>query len=65
MEEELKGCVVFTEGYADLRDKIRYYLAHEDERRAIAQKGYEYVTGRSQSAASLAERLYTYLKEVC
>lgn len=62
--KELKGKVVFTEGYDDLRDKIRYYLEHEDERREIAERGYEYVTSESRSAKILAERVLTYIKEV-
>lgn len=65
MEDELRGKVVFTEGYDDLADKIKYYLAHEDERRAIAEKGYNYAVKESQSAASVSERLFTYLKELC
>ena len=32
-----------TTGGRDLSEKIRYYLDHEDERLAIAQRGYEYV----------------------
>ena len=65
MEEELRGKVVFTNGYDDLTDKIKYYLAHDDERRAIAEKGYNYAVNESQSAASVALRLFTYLEELC
>ncbi len=33
--------VVIVENESDLIEKMRYYLAHEDERRAIANAGYE------------------------
>ena len=65
MEEELKDKLVFTDGYNDLTEKIKYYLVHEEERREIAEKGYEYVMTTSQSAASWAERLSAYLEEIC
>jgi len=29
-----------------LREKIKYYLAHDEERRAIARQGFEEVTAR-------------------
>ena len=32
---------VFYDSRQDLMDKIEYYLLHEDERQAIAQRGYE------------------------
>lgn len=31
------------ESYQDLLDKVHYYLEHEEERRAIARRGYEKV----------------------
>ena len=65
MEEELRGKVVFTDGYEDLSEKIKYYLAHKDERQAIAEKGYNYAVKESQSAASVAGRLLAYLEELC
>lgn len=33
--------VVCFDGISELTEKIKYYLAHEDERAAIAQRGYE------------------------
>jgi spore maturation protein CgeB len=33
--------IVCFDGIADLTEKIKYYLAHEDERNAIALRGYE------------------------
>jgi spore maturation protein CgeB len=33
--------IVCFEGITDLTEKIKYYLAHKDEREAIAQRGYE------------------------
>lgn len=40
--EEGKDLVCF-DGIEDMRDKIKYYLAHEEERAAIARNGYEKV----------------------
>lgn len=34
---------VFYESYEDLQNKVSYYLEHEDERKRIAQNGYEKV----------------------
>lgn len=41
--KELSDCVVFTEGELDMHYKIRYYLEHPEERRAYAERGYDYV----------------------
>lgn len=39
---ELFGdCAVFTEGYADTREKIAHYLAHPDERTALTRRARE------------------------
>ncbi|HEY2385121.1 MAG TPA: glycosyltransferase [Terriglobia bacterium] len=38
---ELDREVVCFDGIGGLTEKIKYYLAHEDERAAIAQRGYE------------------------
>lgn len=35
--------LVLYESYQDLLDKVHYYLEHEEERRAIARRGYEKV----------------------
>lgn len=39
---EGKG-VVYTNGYEDMEKKIRYYLAHEDERKEVSAEGYEWI----------------------
>lgn len=62
IEKELAGKVVFSEGGNDLRDKIEYYLAHEDERRRIAEAGYEYVQKKG-SIYKRAEKLLGYISE--
>lgn len=41
--KELSDCVVFTDGELDMYSKIKYYLAHPEERRAYAERGYDYV----------------------
>ena len=40
--EEGKDLVCF-DGIEDMRDKVRYYLSHEEERAKIARSGYEKV----------------------
>lgn len=62
-EQELKDCVVFTDGGNDLVNKIDYYLANPDERRKIALTGYNYVT-KNATIESRMESLLAYLKEI-
>ena len=50
-----KECVQF-ENTKDLRDKIHYYLAHDDEREEIAKRGYE-KTHHSHTYAHRAKEL--------
>lgn len=38
--EDGKDLIIY-ENIADLKNKIGYYLAHEEERKQIAQKGYK------------------------
>ena len=40
---------IFYDGMSSLRRLIRYYLNHDTERKAIAQKGWELVMGRHRS----------------
>lgn len=42
-KKDLVGCMVFTDGNEDLTQKISYYLEHNDERKKIAETGYNYV----------------------
>lgn len=44
VEKEFAGSLVTYKDYSDLKEKISYYLAHEKERTAIAQKGYRKVS---------------------
>ena len=59
--ETMQGCMVFTTGGRDLTEKIRYYLDHEDERLAIAQRGYEFVRN-SATIDVRARELVGFLK---
>ena len=58
----MSDCMVFTTGGTDLTDKIKYYLAHEDEREAIAQRGYEYVKNCASVDIRAADLVH-YIKE--
>lgn len=44
--KELSNCIIFTKGGDDLIQKISFYLENEDERKKIAQKGYEYAKSK-------------------
>lgn len=57
--KEGKDLVCF-DGIDDLRDKIGYYLKHEEERRQIARNGYEKV----KKHHSYIERIQTLLKMI-
>lgn len=57
----MEGCLVFTTGGRDLTEKIRYYLDHEDERLAIARRGYEYVR-KGATIDVRARELVNFLK---
>lgn len=52
--------LVCFDGVEDLREKVGYYLAHEDERLAIAENGYRKVRERH----SYIERIRTILETV-
>jgi spore maturation protein CgeB len=64
LSQPLSGPTPFEDGqhlvYFDLdtvHDQIDYYLAHEDEREAIARQGHAYVTARYSARQQLAEIL--------
>lgn len=57
--EEGKDLVCF-DGVDDLREKVGYYLAHEDERCVIAKSGYEKV----KKLHGYVERIQTMLAQV-
>ena len=57
--EEGKDLVCF-DGIEDMRDKVRYYLSHEEERAKIASSGYEKV----QEHHNYVDRLSKILKIV-
>ena len=42
-QEKFKDYIIFTSGGRDLKEKIKYYLEHEDERKKIASQGREKV----------------------
>lgn len=62
-ESLLKDCVVFTDGNKDLEKKIKYYLKHPEERKQIAQKGYEYVM-KHCTAKTRAEEIYRFSEKL-
>lgn len=57
--EEGKDLVCF-DGIDDLREKVRYYLAHEEEREAIARSGYQKVKVHH----SYVERINAMLEQI-
>jgi len=61
--EQMRECMVFTTGGDDLREKIKYYLNHEDERKRIADNGYEYVLNNA-SISARAKQLIQYLEGI-
>ncbi|MDR1874834.1 MAG: glycosyltransferase [Synergistaceae bacterium] len=62
-ESTLKDKVVFTDGDADLTEKIKYYLTHDEERLAIAERGYNHVIAY-ESIESRAKTLMQYLRDI-
>lgn len=48
---------VYFENMADLRDKVAYYLTHEDERIRIAQNGYQKMKRQHTFANGLADMI--------
>ena len=62
-EKELNDCLVFTYGGNDLIKKIDYYLKNKEERKKIAQRGYEYVTEHA-SIVTKARELYEYIRSL-
>ena len=60
---EMKDCVVFTDGYQDLNQKIEYYLARPQERKEIAERGYQYVI-QNATVEARAKQLYRFIEEI-
>ena len=59
----MKDCMVFTDGGQDLKDKIRYYISHPEERQRIAENGYNYV--RKYGSVQLrAQEMLSYIKTI-
>lgn len=63
LETELKDGLVITTGGEDLREKIVYYLEHEEERRKIAETGYNIVTAKA-TCKSRVDLFVKYIKLV-
>ncbi len=59
-QDTLQDYVVFTEGGAELTEKIDYYLSNEKERKAIAGRGYEYVM-KHASIDARAKEVFEFL----
>jgi len=62
-QQTLQDYVVFTEGGQDLTKKIDYYLSNEEERKAVAERGYEYVK-KHASIEACAKKLLNFLGEI-
>jgi len=62
-EKKMQGCMVFTDGGNDLKDKIEYYLEHDKERQIFAKRGYEY-TINNASLESRMKELLRYIEEI-
>ena len=63
-KETMRDCMVFTEGAEELQEQISYYLAHDKERKAIAQNGYDFVQ-QYASIEARANEITNYLGSIC
>jgi len=61
--EDGKECAFFDDA-DDLVAKIRYYLAHDDERRAIAEAGHRRVLSSSYSYDDRVETVVAKCREL-
>jgi spore maturation protein CgeB len=61
--DTMKECMVFTTGGDDLKEKIKYYLNNEEERRRIANNGYKYVL-KNASIDARTHELIEYIRGV-
>ena len=50
--------LLFFHSLNELQDLVLYYLTHEEERRVLAQKGYEVAMGRHRSWHRMEELLF-------
>jgi spore maturation protein CgeB len=62
-ERTLLNGVVFTDGYTDLTDKIKYYLEHPKERKKTAETGYNYVINNASIDKRMKE-LLSYTEDI-
>ena len=62
-ERDLKDFVIFTDGYQDLTQKIEYYLTRPQERKEIAESGYQYVI-QNATVQARAKQLYQFIEEI-
>ena len=62
-KETMFDCMVFTAGGGDLNEKINYYLLHEEERKQIAQNGYEHVV-KNASIDARSQELIQYIQGI-
>lgn len=60
MERELRDGCEYWDTYKDIIEKIRYYLEHEDERLAIAKRGYEIATTTLTNKSRCAELIVLF-----
>ena len=62
-KDTMPDCMVFTSGGDDLKEKITYYLSNEEERKRIAQNGYDYVV-KNSSIDVRAKELIKYIQSI-
>ena len=66
MERELKDGCEYWNNHEELISKIKYYLEHEDERNAIAEKGYKIAINQLTNKQRCAEliKLFENFKQI-
>jgi spore maturation protein CgeB len=62
-KHQLKDCAAFSYGGGDLIKKIQYYLEKPEERKAMAERGYQYVI-QNATVSLRAKQLYDYLQKI-
>jgi spore maturation protein CgeB len=62
-EKTMNDCMIFSDGNDDLVNKIQYYLNESDERKKIAENGFNYVINNA-TIEKRADSLIEYLEKI-